>query len=411
MKELLRSLNHQYIGLLALLCLLVGMVASPVLMSIGVIMLTANAVINLKVGELFRQFLRHPVLPGLTAIFFLFALSGLYSEDTHWLVNRLRMKLPFLLMPFAILSIPRFDQRIYFGLLYIFFFIICGICLYLTIWYGLHYEEMTEAYKQGQVLPTPVMHIRFSLMVAFCVVIGSSFLFENWQWKWSWERWLQGGLVLFLILFLHLLAVRSGLVALYFSIIGLLVYFIISRRQYRLGLLLSALLVVGAFTAYQAIPTLKNKINYTLYNLYLIQQNDQLEELSDSYRVATIKAGLAIGNEHPWIGVGAGDVKQATKAYMEVHYPTLADSGFTPQSQYILVYASIGLIGLLLFIGCTTYPLLHNQAWQQPLVLGFHLIALSSFVVEQTLETQLGIAFYLTFLLMGIRYYNNSSRA
>ena len=52
MKELLRRFfNQQFIGVLALLFLLVGLIASPVMMSIGVIGLAMNWVINIAKAE------------------------------------------------------------------------------------------------------------------------------------------------------------------------------------------------------------------------------------------------------------------------------------------------------------------------------------------------------------------------
>ncbi len=407
MKELLlRVFNQQFIGVTALLFLLVGLIASPVMMSIGVIGLAMNWVLNADFVENFRRFLRSPVFWSLTALFFIWLLSGLWSENFDYWANRMRMRLPFLLMPAGLVALPRFDRKIYYSLLYLFFALITLTCLVLFAWYLIDFENITLNYKQGQVLPTPVMHIRFSLMVAYAVAIGITFILEGWSLKGQkWERTTLYIATGFLIVFLHILAVRSGLVALY----GVLGYFLIRDlivgKKWKRALFALAILMAGAWTAYKTIPSLKNKVDYTFYNIYHIQRDSATTEMSDSHRVGTIRAGLAIGSELPILGAGVGDVRDETKAYLKENYPNIANSSFTPQSQFVWQYAAMGLVGLLLFTGIVFLPLFYRNGWQQPLLGSFLAIAIPSFIIEQTLETQLGTAIYLTFLLMALRYY------
>ena len=50
-------------------------------------------------------------------------------------------------------------------------------------------------------------------------------------------------------------------------------------------------------------------------------------------------------------------------------------------------------------------PLFYKNGWKYALLGSFLAIAIPSFIIEQTLETQLGTAIYLVFLLMAARYY------
>lgn len=405
MKKLLQLLNHQFIGVLSLLFLLVGLLASPVMMSIGVIGLAINWVINIDFRENFLRFLRSPVFWSLSALFLVWLLSGLWSENTDYWANRMRMRLPFLLMPAGLLALPRFGREVYYPLLYIFFIIITATCLYLFGWYLSDFEQITFNYRKGQVLPTPVMHIRFSLMVAYAVAIGLTFLLESWQQFHAKERYFQLFSTVFLIIFLHILAVRSGLVALY----GVFGYFLIRDilvgKKWRRAIIAAVVIIAGMTVAYQSIPSLKNKIDYTFYNIYHIQRNNNMTQLSDSHRVGTIQAGLDMGRRAPLLGVGIGDVRDETEIYLQQYFPAIAGSGFTPQSQFVWQYAGMGLIGLLIFMVVVFLPLFYQNGWKQPLLGSFLAIALPSFLIEQTLETQLGTAIYLTFLLMAARHY------
>ncbi len=404
-KKLLGPLTYQFIGVLALLFILVGLVASSAMMSMGVIGLAIVWVLHPQVKQNVQALLRQPVFWTIVLLFLVWGISGLWSENTDYWANRMRMRLPFLLMPAGLLAIPRFGRNVYYPLLYVFYFMLSVICIYLFVWYLMHFSDITLAYKKGQVLPTPVMHIRFSLMVAYCVAIGITFLQEKWTWRYPWERSLQYFFTGFLVVFLHVLAVRSGLVALYGVFFYFLVREIILHRRWWFGIIAALLMVGGMAVAYLTLPSLQNKIDYTLYNLYHIRHDNNRTELSDSHRVGTIQAGIAMGNEAPLLGVGVGDVRDKTEPYLQVNYPGVAGSGFTPQSQYIWQYAAMGWLGLLVFIGVTFLPLFYKNGWKYALLGSFLAIAIPSFIIEQTLETQLGTAIYLVFLLMAARYY------
>lgn len=404
MKHLNEATLRLYYCLLACIVMLGGMIFSKVLLSMAMIGLVINAVFNRRIGEHFRRFLNNPALVGLTLIFFIFLVSGLNSTNTDWLMDRLRMKVPFLLLPFAVVAIPHFNKREHLGLLYFFLLLISGVSLCLMGWYLLHFQDLTAAYRLGQVLPTPGMHIHFSLMAAFSVAIAWELIRQGFHWRYARaERGLQAALLLFLIVFLHILAVRSGLVVLYLILLYLLAYYILAGRRYWIGLVIVLFMGGSIALAYQYVPTLRNKVDYTLYNLHMIRGNTNLSELSDSYRVANIEAGIALGNAHPLTGVGIGDIRDETEGYLKEHYPELAGPGYMPQSQYVLTYAATGIFGLLAFLLFTIYPLWHRRSWREPLFMALHLLAFSVFAFEQLLETQVGTAIYVVFVVLSIR--------
>ena len=373
-------------------------------MSIGMMGLVANAVFNKRIGQNFRTFIQNPILLGLTAIFFLVLLSGFWSENTDWLLNRLRMKLPFLLLPFAIVAIPQFGKRVYYPILACFFWVTWAVCLYSIGLYAMDYQAITESYKQGHVLFTPVMHIRFSLIVGYCIVIGIWLLREKFRFKYAVERWLLIGATAFLFIYIHILAVRSGLVSLYAVMACLIVLFVIKSKRYFLGIGIGLLLVIASVLAIRFVPTLYNKYSYMRWSLQQFMKGERLADLSDSYRLATIEAGISIGNQHPLLGVGFGDVKDQTKAYLQQKYPALLREIYMPQSEYVLFYAATGIIGLLAFLWATLQGLFYKNNWTYFLSGSFHVAMIVSFVIEQTLETQLGTAIYILFAIMNAHF-------
>ncbi|MBX2928330.1 MAG: O-antigen ligase family protein [Saprospiraceae bacterium] len=399
--------DHQFIGVLALLFIMIGMVVSEAMMSMGMIGLALNAVLNVNFKNNFRHFLQHRALIALTCIFLVYAVSGLWSENTGWYIDRLRMKLPFLLLPFTLPAIPRMDKVVYQRLLAVFFVWISLAALYSLSLYALDYDAITTGYREGRVLPTPVQHIRFSLMAALCVAIGGYLLRERFVWKYpGLERKLLIGLTFFLILYLHILAVRSGLLALYGILLYYAILLIVEHRKWWIALLLTASIVVAGVVAYRYVPSFQNRINYSLYSLRMFEQQEQIRDLSDARRIGSLQAAAALMREHPFTGVGIGDIRDATDAYLQQHYPEIAGFQLMPHNQFLLVGAATGLLGMLVFMAAMIWPLLYRRAWRDPLFAAFHLLILSSCMVEHTLETQLGTAFYMLFVLMGLRHFD-----
>jgi hypothetical protein len=284
----LAQIDHQSVGVICILFIMGGMVASEVMMSMGMIFLAASAVFNLNFRQNMLHFFRHRALLALTLIFAVYFVSGLWSENTVWWLDRVRMKLPFLLMPMAIVSIPRMDRAVYLKLLYTFFIWISLASLHSLALYLADYEAINSAYSEGRVLPTPVQHIRFSLMAAFCVAIGAYLLRERFVWKYAWERRLIQALTLFLIVYLHILAVRSGLLALYAMMLYYAALLVLERRKYLLAGGLAAAMVLAGLLAYQYVPSFQNRINYSLYTLRMFEKQEQISELSDARRIGSL---------------------------------------------------------------------------------------------------------------------------
>ncbi len=401
--KLLQKIDHQLLGILSIVLLLAGLLFSRALMSIGMIGLLLNALVNYDIVRNFQKFWNNKALVAISSIFFIYLLSAPFSENTVWLIDRLRMKLPLLLMPFAIMAVPRLGKKTYFPILYGFFYLILILCFISIFQFLGDYQTITKQYEAGRIMPTPVQHIRFSLMVAYCIAIGWHLFLEKFHLKYTWEPKLLIGCTLFMVLFLHLLAVRSGLLALYVVLIYFFVRYLLKNRKYKLGALIFVGLVLSSFLAFRYIPTLKSKINYTLYSVNLFLRNDNIRELSDSRRLASIKGGLEMGKTHLWTGVGIGDIRDDTNEYLRINYPDLVDLELMPHNQYLFVFAACGIFGLLWFVLASTWPLIFQSAFRNRLIVAFHLIIFSSFMVEHTIETQLGTAFYIIFLVLGIR--------
>jgi len=155
--------------------------------------------------------------------------------------------------------------------------------------------------------------------------------------------------------------------------------------------------------AYKTIPSFKAKIDYSLYDRWVRKHNISQSDYSDGGRFISIKVGMDIGNDNPVFGVGAGNLRQEVKNRYAQMYPESTEVKM-PHNQFVSIYASMGIVGLGLFLFAFFFPLFYKKGYRHTLFLSFHIIVLLSFLVENTIENSIGIAFYLFFLLLNLNY-------
>ncbi len=111
------------------------------------------------------------------------------------------------------------------------------------------------------------------------------------------------------------------------------------------------------------------------------------------------KTGLSIFKDNLWTGVGIGDVKDSY--WMEYAQGTdlKEDAWDKSHQQYLTWFITFGMIGGLLVLFAFIRPILFEQfgAMSFPVLLIYG-VFLISFIVEDTLETQLGINLFLFYL-------------
>lgn len=336
---------------------------------------------------------------GIFVFFFLLVLvSGVYSSDTDQWLERLRIKVPFLLLPLAFFIIKKPSERHVNLSLYFLWALMIGGAIVSVGLYLNDPEGITEAISRGKTMPTPFNHIRFSLMTVFAVVCGYYLRRQKFVAKYAWEKWLQVAGTFLLIAFIHVWAIRSGLLALYLCLGAILLYEIWRTRK--LVLLGSLLLLLPALpvVAYYTVPTFTNKVDYMLYDLGRFKEGDTAA-YSDARRLRSIMVSWEVGKQAKWFGVGYGDIKNKMGAYYKANYPELAEeNSLDPHNQFLYVFVGLGFFGLAVFTWAVLYPLWLAWRWRNILFVCFNLIAITSFIPEYPVENQVGTAFYLTTL-------------
>ena len=403
MRQFFRILNHHNTAVLGCILVLVGMIYGRFILSVGSLLLITRAVINPEVKTHFYRLWKHKDFLAVASVFLLLAISFFWSDNTKFWGDRLMMKLPFLGMPIAFLAINKFDKKLLHQLFYFFFWLVSLTAVGSFVVMAFDYENIIELYSKGQVIPLPVNHIRFSLMVVFAICLGFHFYEKQFFVKNKKEIRAVIGLTVFLIIYLHLIAVRSGLLAFYGVLIYYLIRFFLIGKRKIIGVGLVVLFLGSTWGAYNFIPTLKNKVDYTWYSVNIFNKKKEMRELSDSRRLGSILAGVEVVKNNPILGVGLGDMRDKTEEWLVEHYTDLTGLGLMPHNQFLWILMAVGWLGFAWFMIAISLPFFFAGGWRDPLFISFNIILWSSFLVEHTLETQVGMAVYIFPLVMMMR--------
>ena len=145
-------------------------------------------------------------------------------------------------------------------------------------------------------------------------------------------------------------------------------------------------------------PGLRARLSSTLfeYNLYRRFNNPNGGSLSQ--RIEFTRASLHLIGQHPWFGVGTGDVPQAfNRAYDELHSPLSDEHRFRAHNQYLAIAVAFGLVGLAFFLFVLLCPWCACRKRRAYLYTVFLVIMMLSMLAEDTLETQAGASLFAFF--------------
>lgn len=379
-----------------------------VLPSIGLIGLTCIALFQKDIWMKFSELAKQKAFLAFIGLFLMHLLTFVYTDPdnfgAYW--EGIILKVPLLLLPLAFGLLPGISYRKLYLLYYLFFLCVSVAALYSLVHYFFHYDFINESYIRSKVMPTWVNHVRYSLMVAFAIFIGCRLLQKNIYFYYKAERFFIAFATCILFVFIHLLAVRSGLVALY-GVIGVgVLYVLLVQKKFILGLVLGVSLLLIPLISYFTLPTFYNKFHNTVADVNKVEEGGNASTANNyslAGRVYSYKVGMLLIQEHPLLGVGVGNFFDELDQTYNQNFPEILESShLIPHSQFLFVIVLLGIIGFVLFLIFFFYPFFAYFRRADILFSVQYLVVATSFFTEATLETQVGLLFSVLFILLPI---------
>ncbi|MBD2723246.1 O-antigen ligase family protein [Hymenobacter armeniacus] len=390
-------------------CVIVGIFVAEwfrVLPSIGIAGVAATGLVYAVSHRRIAHKQLWPVFGSLFLLFLVHASAGFHTTaaNASAYYQDLVLQLPILGLGLGFWLLPALPSRYLRWLWLLLIGVTVLAALGATINYLLHAAEINESYYRSKVMPTEPDHIRFSLIITLAIAAGILML-EHRAVKHSWRIWL-GGAVVLLALFLHMLAVRSGELTFY-ALGGLAILWLVLRKQqWKRAAALAACLLALPAISYVAFPTFRNKITNTKEDVSKAKQKTSSEgkKFSISGRLYSYKAALEVWRDNPMLGVGKPDLEDEMAVRYAEEYPEMTSEYYIlPHNQFLYNLAAFGALGLLVGMVGLFYPAWWARRKQAPLLLAQYVSIALSFLVEYTLETQIGLAFVVFFLLLALQ--------
>lgn len=149
---------------------------------------------------------------------------------------------------------------------------------------------------------------------------------------------------------------------------------------------------------YQDVSSLKGRLHETFWEIEKYRSTGNPNGNSLAQRYEYWKTALHIIAQYPLFGVGTGDVQLAfDEQYVKENSPLGMDLRFHSHNQYLTIAVAFGIFGLIWFLVALFYPMYKQKRFLDYLYITFFIVTMTSFLNEDTLETQAGVTFYVFF--------------
>ncbi|RXK60976.1 hypothetical protein ESA94_11015 [Lacibacter luteus] len=379
----------------------VGFLCSRLLLSIGTISLITNAFIQGNLKERFQQFISDKLSIGISCLFLLPFISGLWSSDKQEWVSIMQDKLPLLLLPFALISQKGIERKqlLWFKLFWI--GLMFGGSVWSAVQYAAELQYFNNAYQFSQTIPTPAAndHIRFSMGI----VIALLFWLKIEEWKAIASKLFITTIrvaVLWLTIYLHILGAKTGLLGLYVVVLPLLILQLYKSGKQKAAAVALAAVLFLPLLSYALLPTFRVRVHYVLFEQVNWNAQEFAGRFSDANRWTSIQSGWYLFKQNWLGGVGYGDIKTQAGVWYASHASEVAiTEQFLPLNQWMMSGSGAGILAVLLFTAVAFMPLFLEKWKHHKQALAFVLFMNLVFLYESTIDDQFGVFLYCFFIL------------
>ena len=392
----------------AFLSALIGVSAlsySKALLSISTVMMLVAAIWELVRTRNIALALRSTHAWIIAGIFILTLLSFFYIDNTERWVREIKEKVPLFILPLSLVVFPPFSKKQYAILWAAFVLSLTVVAIISLGYYFAEYEIALEKVTQNSNIDVAgsISHIYFGLMLAFSVILGlymglkKNNAFPKWTHKLLW------GCTFFNFFSLHLFTSRTGLLSFYIGAGVFMIWYLIQSRSWKTFALMLLILFSTPFVAYHTIPTFQARVNVTKWDLkqYLNNRKD-LSNLSASMRLLAWENAWDIFLKNPLLGTGISDLEDAMQEQYNSRKEVVAESARlqNPHNQYLEFLAGFGVIGFLILLAACIYPLINFKKPPSIIMISFVALVMSGMIFESILERQIGITFFVLFMVL-----------
>ncbi len=214
---------HHYLHIVGFMVLAFGLPFNKVLMSIGAIWGVGNLILEGDFSSYLQRIKNNKAYLFLLGFFLLHLVALAWTKNFDYAFHDLRIKLPLLAVPLALVAHPITNRKEIHVLLLTFL----SSVLMISCINGAHYFNMTasDIAKNFREISIFGSHIRFSILVVIGALISVYFFYATKKWKWVFIP-----ILVWFLFYTYFSQVLSGLLSTLIAFLFLLLYFVWHKK-------------------------------------------------------------------------------------------------------------------------------------------------------------------------------------
>lgn len=356
-----------------------------------------------------KEAFRNRLFLVVVSLYGVHCLSLLWSADAYEGIKRLETRVALLFFPFLFATI-QLGRATLVKLLKSFVVVCFGlgvVGLVNSLRLYLETGESVYLYSDNLLILVGGQAIYYALYLNVAILFILYLLRENHLVRW--ER--LAAFFVFLPLFTVLIFLLAGRVSL--AILALLLgavtlILILQRRMYLVGSALVVVLIGGMVVMGIYFPKTVNRFQALTHVEFDYEAPAEIYHFNDEnyqnkWNGLTIRVALWICTwdliqERPLLGTGIGDYMDDLRGlYQERKFYLATQQDLSPHNQYLQIWLTVGVLGLIAFVCYLVYPALY--AWREGnyLFLFFMLILALNMITEEVFAVYRGVVFFSFF--------------
>ncbi len=372
----------------------VGLFTSRALISLSPLVLLLAAGLNRDRLRAWRAYWRNPVALVPAALYALVVASVVMTSDMAEWRHQIFRQLPLVVVPLALAVAPPLPARYRAALATWWLTVGTAVAAATLVYFLRHRAAIEESISRSktQTAITGIGHIYFGVMLALCTLYGLQIACSSTQSRSRGARLAAGLAALLCAITMHMLAYRTGLVALYGALAVSVVRTLIVRRQLVVGSAMVIGLLATPVAAYYSLNSVQRRVSQTQDDLNRFRSGQDINEYSLSQRLAAWSTALTLVRQHWLLGVGQADVPHVMREqYARQSFGLRIENQILPHNQYLQYLLGGGVVALGLLLTLLLLPVLASPTRGDPFVQ--HLVATVGFALffDSMLEVQYGL--------------------
>jgi len=331
-----KFIDHQILYFYGLLIISAGLPCSKALLSIGVIWVSVNWVLELNYKEKILRWWNDKLAVLFTALFVIHIAGLIYTEDFQYAFKDIRIKLPLLCFPFvfkAIRPLKKWKWELILAVFVSSVTVVTILCflVYLKLFVP---ERDTSDVRNISIY---VSHIRLSLMCCFSIFILFYFFFN---YKGTWKRITCIVVSIWLVFFMTILQSLTGLIIIILCVIVLMTISIFKQKNYFIKRASTiALVILVSIPVIYTTQTVFNYYNKPKINLKKLKKTTKYGRNYSH----NIESKLTENENYVWLYVCDEELETTWNKVSKINYRSKDKKGQPLYSTLIRYMTSKGL--------------------------------------------------------------------